>query len=60
MIKLHKVLSAACLSIAMACAVTPGTAAAQDSNVLNVATDATFPPMESSKTASVPASISTS
>ncbi|GAB7527297.1 transporter substrate-binding domain-containing protein [Paraburkholderia sp. 2C] len=46
MIKLHKVLSAACLSIAMACAVTPGTAAAQDSNVLNVATDATFPPME--------------
>jgi polar amino acid transport system substrate-binding protein len=46
MIKLHKVLSAACLSIAMASAVAPGTAAAQDSNVLSVATDATFPPME--------------
>ncbi|QYD71064.1 transporter substrate-binding domain-containing protein [Paraburkholderia edwinii] len=30
----------------MACAVAPGSAAAQDSNVLSVATDATFPPME--------------
>ncbi len=37
---------AASLGIATMAAVLPGTARAQDSNVLNVATDATFPPME--------------
>ncbi|PLZ00158.1 glutamine ABC transporter substrate-binding protein [Burkholderia sp. WAC0059] len=45
--KLHKaLLSALCLSVAMLAAVAPGTAAAQGQNVLQVATDATFPPME--------------
>ncbi|CAB3745805.1 ABC transporter arginine-binding protein 1 [Paraburkholderia humisilvae] len=46
MMKLQRLLSAACLTIAMAYAVAPGTAAAQDAQVLKVATDATFPPME--------------
>ncbi|KND57416.1 Transcriptional regulator, IclR family [Candidatus Paraburkholderia schumanniana] len=44
--KLKNLLSAASLGIAMMVAALPGTARAQDSNVLNVATDATFPPME--------------
>lgn len=44
--KLKNLLSAASLGIAMMVASLPGTAAAQASNVLNVATDATFPPME--------------
>jgi polar amino acid transport system substrate-binding protein len=44
--KLHNVLSAACLCVAAFAAALPGTACAQDQNVLQVATDATFPPME--------------
>ncbi|MBU6486305.1 MAG: transporter substrate-binding domain-containing protein [Burkholderiales bacterium] len=44
--KLKNLLSAATLGMAMLTAIAPCTASAQDSNVLNVATDATFPPME--------------
>ncbi|MDR5806038.1 transporter substrate-binding domain-containing protein [Caballeronia sp. LP006] len=44
--KIKNLLSAASFGIAMMIAALPGAAAAQDSNVLNVATDATFPPME--------------
>ncbi|OYD60598.1 UNVERIFIED_ORG: amino acid ABC transporter substrate-binding protein (PAAT family) [Burkholderia sp. CF145] len=44
--KLKNLVSAASLGIAMMIAGSPGIAAAQDSNVLNIATDATFPPME--------------
>lgn len=44
--KLKSLLSAASLGIAMMIAGLPGAARAQDANVLNVATDATFPPME--------------
>lgn len=44
--KLHRLIATACMSAAVALAVLPPSAAAQDANVLNVATDATFPPME--------------
>ncbi|WP_321921151.1 transporter substrate-binding domain-containing protein [Paraburkholderia guartelaensis] len=44
--KLHKLLSATCVALAMFAAAAPGTASAQAQNVLQVATDATFPPME--------------
>ena len=44
--KLHKLLSATCVAFAMFAAAAPGTASAQAQNVLQVATDATFPPME--------------
>lgn len=44
--KLHRLLSSLCLAGAAIFAVLPGTAAAQSQNVLQVATDATFPPME--------------
>ncbi|MFT4068053.1 transporter substrate-binding domain-containing protein [Paraburkholderia sp.] len=44
--KLKMLLSAASLGVAMILAGVPGSAAAQNANVLNVATDATFPPME--------------
>ncbi|HEY2024514.1 transporter substrate-binding domain-containing protein [Paraburkholderia sp.] len=44
--KLKTLLSAASLGIAMTIAALPGTATAQDSKTLNVATDATFAPME--------------
>ncbi|MCP3722719.1 transporter substrate-binding domain-containing protein [Paraburkholderia sp. CNPSo 3272] len=44
--KLHKLLSATCVALAMFAAAAPGTASAQAQNVLQVATDATFPQME--------------
>jgi len=44
--KLKNLLSAATLGMTLLTAIAPCTASAQDSNVLNVATDATFPPME--------------
>jgi polar amino acid transport system substrate-binding protein len=44
--KLKTLLSAATLGMALLTAITPGKSFAQDSNVINVATDATFPPME--------------
>jgi polar amino acid transport system substrate-binding protein len=44
--KLKHLFSAATLGAAILTGAFSGTAAAQDSNVLNVATDATFPPME--------------
>jgi polar amino acid transport system substrate-binding protein len=44
--KLHKILSTACLFAAMFAAAAPASVRAQSANVLQVATDATFPPME--------------
>jgi polar amino acid transport system substrate-binding protein len=44
--KLKSLLSAASLGVALIVTGLPGSAAAQGANTLNVATDATFPPME--------------
>ncbi|MFP3185556.1 MAG: transporter substrate-binding domain-containing protein, partial [Paraburkholderia sp.] len=44
--KLHRLLSLTCLTLAVSLAGFTGTASAQGANVLQVATDATFPPME--------------
>lgn len=44
--KLKQLFSLACLTLAATFAAFPGTALAQTPNVLQVATDATFPPME--------------
>jgi polar amino acid transport system substrate-binding protein len=44
--KLQRLLSLACVTFAVTCAGFSGAASAQTPDVLNVATDATFPPME--------------
>ena len=44
--KLQRLFSVACLALATSLAGFSGAASAQTSNVLQVATDATFPPME--------------
>jgi polar amino acid transport system substrate-binding protein len=44
--KLHRLFAAACVSLTVALSALPQSAAAQSGDVLNVATDATFPPME--------------
>ena len=44
--KLQRLLSLTCLTLAVTFAGFSGTASAQGANVLQVATDATFPPME--------------